>query len=88
MVVYQFYCSDPVKEYDLLGILPERRKDPRRVTDASIMNWGKMLAGDDGTKRSIFYKKVIINENTGKFLRVAPSNIPKDKPGPHKTLPS
>ena len=76
MVVYQFYCSDPVKEYDLLGILPERRKDPRRITDASIMNWGKMFLGNSGSKKSIFYEKVTIHENTGKFLRVTPSNRP------------
>jgi hypothetical protein len=76
MVVYQFYCSDPVKEYDLLGILPERRKDPRRITDASVMNWGKMLLGNNGSKKSIFYKKVTISEYTGQFFRVTPSNIP------------
>lgn len=76
MVVYQFYCSDPVKEYDLLGILPERRKDPRRITYASIMNWGKMLLGDNEDKRSIFYKKVTLSEYTGRFSRVIPSSTP------------
>ena len=75
MVVYEFYCSDPVKEYELLGILPERRKDPRRITDASVMNWGKMLSGNNGGEKSIFYKKVTITEYTGKFFRVTPSNI-------------
>jgi hypothetical protein len=76
MVVYEFYCNDPVKEYELLGILPERRKDPRRRTDASVMNWGKMLFGNNGSKKSIFYRKVTISEYTGKFVRVTPSNIP------------
>ncbi len=76
MVVYQFYCSDPVKEYDLLGILPERRKDPRRITDASVMNWGKMLLGDNESEKTIFYRKVILSEYTGKFSRVIPSDIP------------
>ncbi len=73
MVVYEFYCSDPVKEYELLGILPERRKDSRRKTDASVMNWGKMLLGNSGNGKGIFYKKVIISEYTGKFIRVPPS---------------
>jgi hypothetical protein len=76
MVVYQFYCSDPVKEYDLIGILPERRKDPKRITDASVMNWGKMLLGDHESKKTIFYKKVTLSEYTGKFSRVIPSDIP------------
>jgi hypothetical protein len=76
MVAYEFYWPDPVKEYDLLGILPERRKDPRRITDASVMKWGKMLLGNNGSKKSIFYKKVTISEYTGKFIRLTPSNIP------------
>jgi len=40
------------------------------------MNWGKMLLGNNGSKKSIFYKKVTISEYTGKFFRVTPSNIP------------
>jgi hypothetical protein len=76
MVVYEFYCRGPVEEYELLGILPERRKDPRRMTDTSVMNWGKMFFGNNRIKKSIFYKKVTISEYTGKFIRVTPSNIP------------
>ena len=72
MVVYEFYCNDPVKEYELLGILPERRKDPRRITDASVMNWGKMLLCNNRSGKGIFYKKVTINEYAGKFFRVTP----------------
>ncbi len=73
MVAYEFYYSDPVKEYELLGILPERRKDPRRKTDASVMKWGKMLLGNSGNGKSIFYKKVTLSEYTGNFIRVSPS---------------
>jgi len=76
MIAYEFYRPDSVKEYDLLGILPERRKDARRITNASVMKWGKMLLGNNGRKKSIFYKKVAMSEYTGKFIRVTPSNIP------------
>ena len=76
MVAYEFYWPDSVKEYELLGILPERRKDPRRITDASVIKWGKMLFGNNRRGKSIFYKKVTIEEYTGKFFRVTPSNIP------------
>ena len=79
MVAYEFYWPDSVKEYDLLGILPERRKNPRRITDASVMKWGKMLLGNNGSKKSIFYKKITISEYKGKFFRVTPSNIPIKK---------
>ena len=40
------------------------------------MNWGKMLLGDNESKKSIFYKKVTLSEHTGKFSRVIPSNMP------------
>jgi hypothetical protein len=76
MVAYEIYCSDPGKGYELLGILPERRKKPRRITEASVMNWGKMLLVNNGSRKSIFYKKITISEYTGKFIRVTPSSIP------------
>ena len=75
MVAYEIYCSDPRKGYELLGILPERRKKPRRITEASVMNWGKMLFANNGSGKSIFYKKIIISEYTGKFIRVTPSSM-------------
>ena len=58
MVAYEFYLRD--EEGDkLIGILPERRKDPRRITPESIMNWGRILgdsAGIDGN--SIYFIQV------------------------------
>jgi hypothetical protein len=27
------------------GILPERRKDPKRITNTSILNWGRREKG-------------------------------------------
>ena len=76
MVAYEFYCPDSVKGCELLGILTERRKDPRRITGASVMKWGKMLFSDNGSKKSIFYKKVTMSEYIGRFFQVTPSNIP------------
>jgi hypothetical protein len=43
MVAYEFYENDGIEEFNLLGILPERRKDPLRITYESIMNWGKLI---------------------------------------------
>jgi len=76
VIAYEIYCSDPGKGYELLGILPERRKKPRRITESSVMNWGKMLLADNGSRKSIFYRKITISEYTGKFIRVTPSHIP------------
>jgi hypothetical protein len=37
MVAYQFHWCDPVKGYELLGVLPERRKNLGRITQKSVM---------------------------------------------------
>jgi len=47
MVAYEFYLADDKDEFHLLGILPERRNDPLRITRESILNWGKLIMGED-----------------------------------------
>jgi hypothetical protein len=47
MVAYQFYLRN-AKGDELIGILPERRKDPKRITPESIMNWGRILGDGAG----------------------------------------
>ena len=46
MVAYEFYINDGIEESHLLGILPERRKDPLRITQESIVKWGQLVAGE------------------------------------------
>jgi len=43
MVTYEVYSYDKMKGYELIGILPERRKDPKRITKESVLKWGRML---------------------------------------------
>ena len=73
MVAYEFYLRDPIKGFELIGILPERRRDPKRITQKSILRWGRMLLYDTADRRSFFFESVTINEYTGKFFRVGPS---------------
>jgi hypothetical protein len=59
MVVYEFYRRDPLGEEDrLIGVLPERRKDPKRITHQAIMNWGKLLAPEDFLREQIYFVRV------------------------------
>lgn len=37
---YEFYWHDPIKGYQRIGVLPERRKSPERITKESILRWG------------------------------------------------
>jgi hypothetical protein len=73
MVAYEFYLHDSEGNKDLIGILPERRKNPKRITQKSILRWGRMLLYDHADRRSFFFEKITISEYTGKFFRFGPS---------------
>ena len=52
MVAYEFYSRDrrdptEAEVFHLIGILPERRKNSERITEESIMNWGRIILGKD-----------------------------------------
>ena len=63
MLVYEIYTFNETKGYELIAVLPERRKNPARITKNSVMNWGKMLSGDDGDGKNVFFKPVRIDAN-------------------------
>ena len=73
MVAYEFYLNDSEGNKSLLGILPERRKNAKRITQRSILRWGRMLLFDTADRRRLFFERVAMNEYTGKFFRFAPS---------------
>jgi len=63
---YEFYYHDEANPHQLIGILPERRKDPQRITPDSIMNWVKKLIGNDWDMSRIDFCEVTIDKMTGK----------------------
>ena len=72
MVAYEFYWCDPVKGYELLGVLPERRKNPGRITKKSVMGWVEKIVGDNLSTKDIYCIQVTINEYTGNIFRPTP----------------
>ena len=58
MLAYEFYFNNGSEGPDLIGILPERRKNKRRVTRKSIMKWGRIAAGSHVDPNSIYYVKL------------------------------
>ncbi len=67
MVGYEFYCCDAINGiYQLIGVLPERRKDARRITHESIVKWGKKLLGDKVDEDDIFFVQIKM-EQIGKI---------------------
>ena len=81
MVAYEFYCLNSTGEYRVIGVLPERRKDPERITQESIMNWGINFFAEDSIIKDIFFIQVTIDDHTGRISRPIPfSAIPTEVP--------
>jgi len=64
MVAYELYCYDKIKGYELIGILPEKRKDPKRITKESVLKWGRMVLGDTTDNENIIFKTMVIDDVT------------------------
>jgi hypothetical protein len=58
MVAYEFYWRDKAGKEHFIGILPERRKKPERITEASVLNWGWKVTGDHSEVKDVYFMKV------------------------------
>jgi hypothetical protein len=75
MVAYEFYWLDPRGGYQIIGILPERRENSARVTQESIMRWGKNIFGNDFDTKDNFFIQVTIDEKIVRIFRPIPITI-------------
>ena len=55
MLIYEFYCRDELGRDLFIGALKERRKDSERITEESILNWGKKVIGQNGEGGDIYF---------------------------------
>ena len=66
MVVYKFYLRNATKGDIFLGTLPERRKNPQRVseesTEESVINWGRTYFGKNSKDEDIYFIKTVLEE--------------------------
>jgi hypothetical protein len=58
MVAYEFYWRDEKEKEHFIGILPERRKNPERITKESVLNWGWKVIGDGSDVNHIYFVEV------------------------------
>jgi len=72
MTAYEYYFRDEIKGFELIGVLPERRKDTSRVTEKSIMGLGKKFWGDNVNSDNVLFIKVTIDKTTGEISRPKP----------------
>jgi hypothetical protein len=61
VIGYELYWYDPITGYQLIGVLPERRRNPKRITKESVMNWGKKYFGNKLNLNEMFFIEVEIN---------------------------
>ena len=66
MLTYEFYRRDGINGDHLIGILPERRKGPERITRGSIMKWVRNVVGNGRNIDHIFFIKVTLDETLKK----------------------
>ena len=72
MVAYEYYWRNEMRGYELLGVLPERRKDTDRVTPKSIIALGKKFWGDHVDIDNILFVRIFIDKMTGEIYRPKP----------------
>ena len=60
MVAYELYLRNWKGEEHLVGILPERRKNPARITKKSVLRWGKLVLGNgpNANVNSLHFERV------------------------------
>ena len=61
MVLYRFYRLDPAEGYQIIGVLPERRKNPKRITQESILNWRETILGNGLNTEDTFFSLLYVN---------------------------
>jgi hypothetical protein len=61
MVGYQLYCWRDPKGYELIGVLPERRNDPQRITKESVLNWAQKYFAIELDFDAMYFIEVEIN---------------------------
>lgn len=70
MVAYELYSFDEKNGVEFIGVLPERRKDPKRITKESVVNWGKMILGNHADGKKIFFKRITLDDMIGGGLGI------------------
>jgi hypothetical protein len=60
----------------LFGVLPERRKNPRRITEESteesIINWGRIYFGKNAKDEDIYFIKTFLEESEKRYPTLSP----------------
>ena len=65
MIAYAFYWLEEIDKAHFIGLLPERRKNPERITQESISNFVRIILGNEADIDSLFFIEITLDESTG-----------------------
>ncbi len=63
MICYEFYERNKIGGDKLIGILPERRRDPERADLESILRWSRVVFGTSLDMNQIYFITVSLPES-------------------------
>ena len=72
MVAYEYYWRDVTRGYELIGVLPERRRNISRVSQKSIVGLGKKFWGDHVDTDKVIFIRIKVDKMTGEISRPKP----------------
>ena len=65
----EFYVRHPSKGDQWIGILPERRRNSKRVSNETVKKWGKRLIGKEVDSTELFFIQVTFDRAAGRIIR-------------------
>ncbi len=68
MFVYRIYYFEEEDEIRFIGLLAEKRKNPKRITKESIFNYVRTILGHEVNDDKIYYFQVTLDERIGEIL--------------------
>jgi hypothetical protein len=66
MLVYEFYWRDKTGRDLFLATLKERRKHPERITEESILDWGRKVRGSNAEVGHVYFYISEVEEHRNK----------------------
>jgi hypothetical protein len=68
MIAYGFYWLEEIDKVHFIGLLPERRKNPERITQESVSNFARTILGNRADVDNLFFIEITLDESTGQIL--------------------
>jgi hypothetical protein len=73
MVAYAFYLFEDIEKIHFVVLLPEKRNNPKRITQESIFNYMRTILGREADVDNLFFIEITFDGRVGEILRPEPS---------------